>query len=214
MKKFAACLATLLMGVAGCLTPASSPSSQSQSTSSQAAASTQENSVSNSDPASENSAVVYFSATGNTEAAAEYIAGLTGASTFVITPETPYTTEDLDYNDANSRVSKEHDDPSLQDVALTSTEVDGWDSVDVVYLGYPIWWGTSAWPVDSFVKAVSFEDKTIYPFATSFSSPIGSSGTDLATLANGGDWKEAIRFPSNVSEDKIREWLVSIGQLS
>ena len=81
----------------------------------------------------------------------------------------------------SSRVSKEYNDESLRDVELTTTEVPGWESYDTVFVGYPIWWGTSAWPVDSFVKANDFTGKTVYPFCTSASSGLGSSADDLAS---------------------------------
>lgn len=120
----------------------------------------------------------------------------------------------MDYRNPDSRVSKEHDDSALQEVALVSIEVPDWKNIDAVCLGYPIWWGASAWPVDSFIKANSFEGKTVYPFATSASSGIGSSAADLAALAQGCQWEEGKRFSASVPEQEIREWLVSIGAIS
>lgn len=95
--------------------------------------------------------VVYYSATGNTKDIAEKIAKITGGDLFEIEPVEPYTNDDLDWTKDDSRVSKEHDDESLRDVALVSTTVDDWDSYENVYIGYPIWWGIAAWPVDNFV---------------------------------------------------------------
>ena len=88
--------------------------------------------------------VVYYSATGNTEAVANYIADATGGDLFELEPVEPYTDEDLNYSDENSRVSREHEDESLRNVELTSTTVDNWDSYDTVFIGYPIWWGIAA----------------------------------------------------------------------
>lgn len=150
--------------------------------------------------------VVYFSATGNTEEVANQIAENLGADLFEITPADPYTSEDLNYTDSDSRVSREHDDESLRDVELTTTEVDGWENYDTVFIGYPIWWGVAAWPVDTFVKANDFKDKTVIPFCTSASSSLGQSGELLAEEANGGNWLEGHRFSSNPSSFQIQEF--------
>ena len=83
--------------------------------------------------------VVYYSATGNTEEAANMIADATGGTLFELEPVEPYTDEDLNYNDEDSRVSREHEDESLRDVELVSTTVENWDSYDTVFIGYPIW---------------------------------------------------------------------------
>ena len=105
--------------------------------------------------------VVYYSASGNTKDVAEKIAKITEADLFEIEPVEPYTDDDLDWTDDDSRVSREHDDESLRDVELVSTTVDNWDSYDTVYIGYPIWWGIAAWPVDNFVKENDFTGKTV-----------------------------------------------------
>lgn len=153
------------------------------------------------------SLVVYYSATGTTKGVAESIAKVTGGTLFEITPKQPYTDADLDWSDDGSRVSKEHDDESLRDVELTSTTVDDWDSYDVVYIGYPIWWGIAAWPVDGFVKANDFTGKTVVPFCTAASSDIGNSGNLLKDMAGTGNWKDGKRFYGNASESDVRSWL-------
>lgn len=118
-----------------------------------------------SDPTGDgNVLVVYYSASGNTEAVAGYIAEATGGDLFAITPAEPYTSDDLNWTDENSRVSQEYADESLRDVELTTTEVENWDSYDTVFIGYPIWWGIAAWPTDSFVEANDFTGKTVIPF--------------------------------------------------
>lgn len=81
--------------------------------------------------------IIYYSASGRTEAVAGYIANATGGDTFVITPVEPYTSDDLDWTDSDSRVSREHDDPSLRTMELTETAVDGWEDYDTVFIGYP-----------------------------------------------------------------------------
>lgn len=150
--------------------------------------------------------VVYYSASGNTERVAKDIAGAVGADLFEIEPEQPYTEDDLNWTNSDSRVSREHDDESLRNVPLKTTEVADWSSYDTVFIGYPIWWGIAAWPVDNFVKENDFTDKTVIPFATSASSGMGESGTLLKEMAGTGDWQEGQRFSSGASEEMVSEW--------
>ena len=155
--------------------------------------------------------VVYYSASGNTERVAKDIAEAAGADRFEIVPTEVYTSDDLDWTNPDSRVSREHDDESLRDVPLTTTEVPDWDSYDTVFIGYPIWWGIAAWPVDTFVKNNDFTGKTVIPFATSSSSGMGQSGSLLADMAGTGDWQEGQRFSSGVSSDDVQSWVNGLG---
>lgn len=161
--------------------------------------------------ASGNVLVVYYSATGNTEEAANMIADATGGDLFELEPVEPYTDDDLIYSDENSRVSQEYADESLRDVELVSTTVENWESYDTVFVGYPIWWGIAAWPVDSFVENNDFTGKTVIPFATSASSGLGESGQLLADMAGTGDWQEGMRFSSSVDEADVQEWIDGLG---
>lgn len=154
--------------------------------------------------------VVYFSAQGHTEEVANQIASNLGADIFEITPVDAYTSDDLDWTDDNSRVSREHNDESLQNVELTTTEVPNWDSYDTVLLGYPIWWGDAAWPANTFVENNNFDGKTVIPFCTSASSSIGQSDTRLAELAGTGNWQSGHRFSSNASTDEIKQFTDSL----
>ena len=156
--------------------------------------------------------VVYFSAQGHTEAVAQQIAENLGADIFEIEPVDEYTNSDLNWTDDNSRVSREHEDESLRNVELTSTTVDNWEEYDTVLIGYPIWWGVAAWPVDTFVKANDFNGKTVIPFCTSSSSGLGRSGDLLAEEANGGDWQDGQRFRENPSDADIKDFTDSINQ--
>lgn len=151
--------------------------------------------------------VAYFSATGSTRHVAEEIAKVTDGALFEIEPADPYTAADLDYNDADSRISREHDDESLRDVKLRTTEVPNWDDYTTIYIGYPIWWGIAAWPVNTFVRGNDFNGKTVIPFCTSASSSIASSGKDLQALTKGGDWKEGERFSSSTSATDVEAWV-------
>ena len=155
--------------------------------------------------------VVYYSASGNTERVAKDIAEAAGADLFEIVPTEVYTSEDLNWTNPDSRVSREHDDESLRDVPLTTTEVPDWDSYDTVFIGYPIWWGIAAWPVDTFVKNNDFTGKTVIPFATSSSSGMGQSGSLLADMAGTGEWQEGQRFSSGVSSDDVQSWVNGLG---
>ena len=155
--------------------------------------------------------VVYYSASGNTERVAKNIAEAAGADLFEIVPAELYTSDDLNWTNPDSRVSREHDDESLRDVPLTTTEVAEWDSYDTVFIGYPIWWGIAAWPVDTFVKNNDFTGKTVIPFATSSSSGMGQSGSLLADMAGTGDWQEGQRFSSGVSSDDVQSWVNGLG---
>lgn len=155
--------------------------------------------------------VVYYSASGNTERVAKNIAEAAGADLFEIVPTEVYTSDDLDWTNPDSRVSREHDDESLRDVPLTTTEVPDWDSYDTVFIGYPIWWGIAAWPVDTFVKNNDFTGKTVIPFATSSSSGMGQSGSLLANMASTGEWQEGQRFSSGVSSDDVQSWVNGLG---
>ncbi len=155
--------------------------------------------------------VVYYSATGNTEAVANYIAQATGGDLFELEPVDPYTDEDLNWTDENSRVVYEHDNEDARDVELVADTVDNWDEYDTVFIGYPIWWGIAAWPVDTFVEANDFTGKTVIPFCTSSSSDLGESGQLLAEMAGTGDWQEGMRFRSSASEADVQEWLNGLG---
>jgi flavodoxin len=155
--------------------------------------------------------VVYYSASGNTKRVAEDIAEADGADLFEIVPTEVYTDDDLNWTNSDSRVCLKHDDESLRDVSLTTTEVPDWDSYDTVFIGYPIWWGIAAWPVDNFVKDNDFTGKTVIPFATSASSGIGQSGSLLEEMANSGDWQEGQRFSSVASASDVQSWVNGLG---
>ena len=200
-----------LVGCAG-----QQPSSQEQSSSSSQAASSASSSESSSAPASPapiaqgNVLVAYFSASGNTERVAQQIASDLDADTFVITPTEPYTSEDLNWNQEGSRVNIEHENESARDIELAQVTPDGWDGYDTVFIGYPIWWGIAAWPVDGFVSGNNFDGKTVIPFCTSTSSGLGQSADLLEQMANGGTWLEGMRFSGSASATDVSEWVNSL----
>lgn len=154
--------------------------------------------------------VVYYSATGNTENVANYIATATDGDLFELEPAEPYSDADLNWTDDNSRVVREHDDESLRDIELVADTVENWDSYDTVFIGYPIWWGIAAWPVNGFIEANDFTGKTVIPFCTSSSSGLGESGELLAEMAGTGDWQEGQRFRSGASESDVAALVESL----
>ncbi|MBR0465587.1 flavodoxin [Candidatus Saccharibacteria bacterium] len=151
--------------------------------------------------------VVYFSAQNHTKNVATKIAESLNADVFEIEPTQLYTESDLSWTDSDSRVSREHNDENLQNVELKNTVVPNWDEYDTVFVGYPIWWGDSAWPVDSFVRKVDFDDKIVIPFCTSHSSGLGTSDTDLKAKATGGNWQPGHRFSQDATDVDINEWV-------
>ena len=199
------CLVACSSGGSGSTSSADTSSSSVSSASDETSATTEESSTDLG-----NVLVVYYSATGNTEHVANSIAEATGGYLFEIEPTEPYTDDDLNWNDESSRVSREYEDESLRDVPLVNTTVDGWDDYDTVFIGYPIWWGIAAWPVDGFVEANDFSDKTVIPFATSASSGMGQSGELLADLAGTGDWQDGMRFSSGAGDDEVQEWVETL----
>ena len=103
--------------------------------------------------------------------------------------------------------SVEHNDESKRDVPLTKTTPDHWADYDKVFIGYPIWWGIAAWPVNNFVKGNDFSGKTVIPFCTSSSSGLGQSGDLLADMAGTGNWQDGERFSSGASSSKVESWV-------
>lgn len=219
---------SLLAGCGASKTTESSAASSAAQTETQSstadttAAESSEQAESNTEESAENTAdktnsetgktlVVYYSASGNTERVAKAAAEAAGADLFKIVPVEPYTSDDLNWTNDNSRVSREHDDESLRNVELVSAEVENWDSYDTVLIGYPIWWGIAAWPTDGFVKANDFTGKTVIPFCTAASSGIGQSGKLLADLAGTGDWQEGQRFASGASDKEVAAWVAGLG---
>lgn len=149
--------------------------------------------------------IAYFSATNNTENIANLLESILNADLYESLPETPYTSDDLNYNDSNSRSSQEMDDPDARP-AITGS-VDNMEQYDVIFLGYPIWWGEAPRIVNTFLESYDFNGKTIAPFCTSASSPMGSSATKLQELTDGTTWLEGQRFSGNASVSDVQSWV-------
>lgn len=156
--------------------------------------------------------IVYFSATKNTKTVAGYIAGALNADTFELVPSDPYTNADLNWNDDNSRVCKEHNSPEKRNVALKNAVPDNFENYDTVFIGYPIWWGEAAWTVNSFLTSNDFSGKTVIPFCTSASSGLSNGGEKLEKIAGTEGWLQGKRFSSNAPESEVNKWEMSFNK--
>lgn len=161
-------------------------------------------------PSSEpNVLVAYFSATNTTKPLAEYIADGLDADLYEIVPETPYTSADLDWHDSSSRTTLEMNDPNARPVI--SGSVSNMEQYDIVFIGYPIWWGEAPRIVSTFLESYDFNGKTIVPFCTSNSSGMGSSARNLHSLANGATWLDGQRFSGGTSRSAMIQWVNGLG---
>lgn len=150
-------------------------------------------------------AVVYFSATGNTADIAEKIANILNADKFEIIPEEPYTPDDLNYNDDNCRANLEMNDDSAR--PAISGDMTALTEYDTVFVGYPIWWGTAPRIIDTFFESYDMSGKTVYTFCTSGGSGIGQSIDDITSLCPDVTISDGRRFNAGASEDDVRQWL-------
>ena len=156
-----------------------------------------------------NTLVAYFSATHTTEGVAKIAAEVTGADLYEITPEVAYTEADLDYHDDNSRTTLEMNDPSAR--PAISGSVSNMEQYDIVFVGYPIWWGEAPRIISTFLESYDFSGKIIVPFCTSGGSDIGSSASNLEKLTDGATWKQGKRLDGNVSKDEVSTWIIGLG---
>ena len=149
--------------------------------------------------------VAYFSATGTTKRVAEKIAGLTQADLYEIEPKNPYSDADLNWNDRNSRSTKEMDDvnarPEIGSIDIELSEY------KTIYLGYPIWWGDAPRIMSTFVEKYKFDGIKVIPFCTSGGSGIGRSGSNLANLAGSGEWSRGERLNSSADTNNIQSFI-------
>lgn len=153
--------------------------------------------------------IAYFSATNNTENIANHLNEILDADLYEIVPETPYTSGDLNYNDSSSRSSQEMNDPDAR--PAISGSVDNMERYDVIFLGYPIWWGEAPRIINTFLESHDLSGKTIVPFCTSGSSGIGSSATNLHSLTGNATWLDGQRFSGGASHSAVEVWVDSLG---
>ena len=149
--------------------------------------------------------VAYFSATGNTEEIAQHLQTILGASLYEIIPAEPYSDDDLNYNASDCRANQEQNDPDARPAIDGS--VDNMEGYEVIFLGYPIWWGDAPKIISTFLESYDFDGKTIVPFCTSGSSGIGNSAEPLADLAESAVWREGTRFAPGASQEEVAVWV-------
>ena len=145
----------------------------------------------------------YFSASGVTKQLAERLAAAVGADLFEIAPETPYTKEDLDWRNAQSRSSVEMKDPACRPAIAGKTDIAPYD---VVFVGFPVWWYREPSIIDTFMEAYDFTGKTVVPFATSGTSGIGDAGKNMQALAPGARVEAGKRFDAKAAEAELKAW--------
>ena len=148
--------------------------------------------------------VAYFSATNNTEGIAQKLAQGLSADIYEIVPEEPYTDEDLNYGSSGSRTSREQNDPGAR--PAISGSVEDMEQYDVVFIGYPIWWGVAPRIMSTFIESYDFTGKTLVAFCTSGSSGFGRSDEALRSAAGGATWLEGHRFSAGASADDVMGW--------
>lgn len=148
--------------------------------------------------------VAYFSATGSTKRVAGFIKSAANADTYRIKPQKPYTEDDLDWTVNSSRVNQEHNAGSEPAI---SGKISNLNQYDVIYLGYPIWWGEAPNIMHTFLKSHDLSGKTVIPFCTSMSSGLGSSAKNLHKFAPKANWQKGKRFDSDASKKSVQNWV-------
>lgn len=149
--------------------------------------------------------IAYFSATGNTESIATHLDAILDADLYEIVPQEPYTSTDLNYGSSNSRAEQEINDPAAR--PAIAGQVENMDEYDVIFLGYPIWWGQASKIIYTFLESYDLSGKTVVPFCTSASSGIGSSASNLHSLAPDATWLDGQRFGGNASQSAVENWV-------
>lgn len=193
-------------------TPAASESTNTEQTSSnvpEQPVSTTTEEIPPSEPESTKILVAYFSATNTTKGVAQKIASAVNADLYEITPQEPYTSDDLNYHSDSSRTSIEMNDPNAR--PAISGNVENMDQYDIVFVGYPIWWGDAPRIISTFVESYSFSDKTVVPFCTSGGSGVGSSASNLERQAGSGNWLNGTRLNGSASDSDISGWINGLG---
>lgn len=151
--------------------------------------------------------VVYFSATGTTANAARMIADIAGGTLYEIVPQQAYTSDDLDWNDRQSRSSVEMNNPKARP-ALKDTQLDV-SKYDVVFIGYPIWWDQAPRIINTFIESHSLKGKTLIPFATSGGSGINNSVKELRKTYPDLLWQNG-KLLNGTSRNAMQSWIDSV----
>ena len=207
VKKILTILLTLclIIGLAACSDGNTEQAADTDNGAETAASEKTDEAGSNDGSSGNETLVVYFSVTGNTKGVAEKIASITGSDIYEIKAAQEYTEADLDWNDDNSRATREQNNPDARpEIGSDPVSLDGYKTI---YIGYPIWWGEEPRIMDTFVENYNFDGITMIPFCTSGSSGIGRSGQNLAENAGSGNWLSGDRFENSISEDELKLWI-------
>ena len=153
-------------------------------------------------------AVIYFSATGTTKKIAGYIKDATGGYLIEIIPKEKYTDSDLNYGNNNSRANKEQNDSKARPAISNNINT---DSYDVIFLGYPIWWGDVPKIILTFLDSYNLNGKTIIPFCTSGSTDISGSLNTLKNYNKNITWIDGKRYSSDATKDEVTNWVNGFG---
>ncbi|MBR1936257.1 MAG: hypothetical protein IJ842_01045 [Bacilli bacterium] len=157
----------------------------------------------NNNTSSNNSVVLYFSATGTTKSIAKKIATKANSDLIEIIPKDKYKKEDLNYN-SDCRANKEQNNPDARPEIKNKIDI---SKYDVIYLGYPIWWGTNPKIILTLLDKYDLKDKIIIPFCTSGSTDITTSINDLRDYNPNLDIKDGKRFAANASDYEIKDFI-------
>ncbi len=152
------------------------------------------------------SLVVYFSVTGTTKTLAEKLSKEADADLFEIKPAVPYTQEDLDWTNENSRSTIEMKKDKTIRPGIAN-RVENMDRYDRIYIGFPIWWYVAPTIINSFLEQYDFEGKTIIPFATSGGSDMGDTNEELKPSCKGAKLLDGKCFLASVPREQLRDWI-------
>lgn len=151
--------------------------------------------------------IVYFSATGTTKSAAQKIKKATGGKLYQIKAANPYTDEDLDYSNDGCRANTEQQDDS------TRPEIDGKvkniKKYDVIFLGYPIWWGKEPMIIRTFLESYNLDGKKIVPFCTSGGSGISGSTSGVKAAAGNAEVAKG-KDLTGLSSKSVKKWALKV----
>ncbi len=153
--------------------------------------------------------VAFFSASGVTEKVANKLASALSADLHEIIPEKPYSKEDLDWTNENSRSTIEmKKDKSIR--PAIANKLENIDQYNTIYIGFPIWWYVAPTIINTFLEQYNLDCKKVIPFATSGGSGMGKTNKELEQSCSGAKLLEGKRFPESVSEEELKKWTESL----
>lgn len=153
--------------------------------------------------------VSYFSASGVTERVAKLLTEAINSDIYEISPEEPYTKEDLDWNNKKSRSSIEMNNlNSRPKITKGDAKIQDYD---VIFIGFPVWWYIAPTIINTFIESYDFKGKTVIPFATSGGSGIENCQVILQKQYPNITWKEGKLLNGRQTKDKLLSWVNTLG---